>query len=64
MNCWHCEKELEFSYASSDFTVKVYTCADCDTWYEIRKEKTKLNAAVPVMMSEIDAPLEAVPKAA
>ncbi len=64
MNCWHCEKELEFCYQTADFSTKVYTCSDCDAWYEIRKQKPKSNASVPMMMFEIEPPKDTVIKAA
>ncbi len=65
MTCWHCEKELDFCYQTADFITKVYHCADCERWYELRKEKPKLNAAVPVRFLEIETPYnEALSKAA
>ncbi len=64
MICWHCEKELELSYQTSDFALKVYHCEDCDSWYELRKQKPRLNAAVPVMVTEIDPPIDTVQQAA
>ena len=64
MKCWHCQNELEFSEQSSDMRIRVYKCTDCNAWYELRKEKPRLNAAVPVLMSEIEAPHKAVQAAA
>ena len=65
MNCLHCNESLEISYHTADFVSKVYHCEDCDRWFEIRKEKPLPNAAVGVMVSEIEAPVsDALPKAA
>ena len=65
MKCWHCNNELEFSYQTADLVTKVYECKSCGSWYELRKEKARLNAAVPVLMSEIESPKElAYPRAA
>ena len=65
MNCWHCDEELKFSYQSADLVTKVFECPKCESWYEMRKEKSMLNAAVPVLVSEIEAPHKlASPRAA
>lgn len=64
MVCWHCDKELDLSYHTDDFMTKVYHCEDCDRWYEMKKEKPKLNAAVPVMFTEMQEPPLEVKKAA
>ena len=53
MNCWHCENELEFNFQATDW-VKFYHCSECDKWYEMSKEKEKLNGAVPVRFFELD----------
>jgi hypothetical protein len=64
MTCWHCNKDLVLDYQSPDFTVKVYTCPPCDKWYEMRKQKARLNAAVPISFYEIEAPGQDIRKAA
>ena len=64
MNCWHCDEPIKFESQNEDLTVKIYTCKDCNAWYEMRKEKTKLNAAVPIRMTEIEAPHSALYRAA
>ncbi len=54
MTCWHCNKELDINYQAKDFSFKFYHCSFCDSWYEMRKDKTKLNAAVPVRFYELE----------
>ena len=54
MNCWHCEKELELNFTTENFE-KYYFCAVCEKWYEMSKEKAKINGAVPVKFVELDA---------
>jgi len=56
MNCLHCNEELEFSYQTADLVTKVYHCSACDIWYELRKQKARRNAAVPMLFSEIEPP--------
>jgi transcription elongation factor Elf1 len=56
MTCWHCNKELDINYQAKDFSFKFYHCSICDSWYEMRKEKAKLNAAVPVRFYELQTP--------
>jgi len=53
MTCWHCDNELEFNNQTVDFS-KLYHCPRCDKWYEMRREKAKVNGAVPVRMFELD----------
>lgn len=53
MTCWHCNSELEFDSQSAD-SFKFYHCPCCDKWYEQRKEKSRVNGAVPVRMVELD----------
>lgn len=53
MNCWHCNNELEFN-SQTDDSSKFYRCAECDSWYELRKDKEKLNGSVPVRIVEIE----------
>lgn len=64
MNCSHCNKELELNYQSPDFSHKIYACRSCDKWFEVRKQKARLNAAVPISFSEIDIPDSLLSKAA
>lgn len=54
MICWHCDKELEFDYQTADL-IKFYHCPLCDKWYEMRKEKERVNGAVPIRFFELDA---------
>ncbi len=53
MTCWHCNKELDFDFQATDWT-KFYHCASCDKWYEMSKEKEKVNGAVPVRFLELE----------
>lgn len=53
MMCWHCSGELEFENQSGDAS-KFYHCASCDKWYEQRKERERVNGAVPVRVFEVD----------
>lgn len=54
MLCWHCDKELELNFTTVDFE-KYYHCAVCEKWYEMSKERAKINGAVPVKFVELDA---------
>lgn len=54
MKCWHCENELVLDFTSEDFE-KFYHCAICEKWYEMYKEKVKINGAVPIRFIELDA---------
>jgi hypothetical protein len=54
MICWHCDSELEFKSQIADPS-KFYHCAGCDKWYELRKEASRVNAAVPVRVVELEA---------
>lgn len=56
MTCWHCKSELDINYQANDYSFKFYHCSFCDKWYEMRKEKAKINGAVPVKFSELEAP--------
>ena len=59
MTCWHCSGELETNFQAEDL-LKHYHCPACDCWYEMRKDKEKVNGAVPVRFYEIsDYPLTA-----
>lgn len=53
MMCWHCSSELKFENQTTDAS-KFYHCAACDKWYEMRKERERVNGAVPVRFMEID----------
>lgn len=53
MVCWHCDKELEFNFQSADM-FKFYHCERCDKWYEMRKDKERVNGAVPVRFFELE----------
>lgn len=52
MLCWHCNSELRFDFQESD-SFKFYHCSNCDKWYEMRKEKSKINGAVPIRFFEL-----------
>jgi len=53
MTCWHCNHELEFNAQTDDF-LKFYHCSECDKWYEMRKERERVNGAVPVRFVELE----------
>lgn len=53
MMCWHCDKELEFNFQTPDL-LKFYHCSNCDKWYEMYKEKAKVNGAVPIRFYELE----------
>jgi hypothetical protein len=56
MMCWHCEGELEFNvHGTATDASKIYHCAACGKWYEMRKERERVNGAVPVRFVELDA---------
>lgn len=54
MNCWHCEKELELNWTTENFE-KYYFCSKCEKWYEMSKERERINGAVPVRFVELEA---------
>lgn len=53
MLCWHCDCELNL-ISEMDNSHKFYYCNSCDAWYEMFKEKEKVNGAVPVKFLELD----------
>ena len=53
MTCWHCSNELKFDFQTGEL-VKFYHCDYCDKWYEMRKEKERVNGAVPVRFFELE----------
>ena len=53
MMCWHCSNELESNLETTDLS-KIYHCQVCDRWYELRKEKERVNGAVPVRFFELE----------
>ncbi len=53
MTCWHCDNELKFNNQMVDFS-KLYYCSSCDKWYEMRKDKERVNGAVPVRVFELE----------
>lgn len=53
MLCWHCDHELVFKRETADFE-KFYHCESCDKWYEMRKDKVRTNAAVPMRIFELE----------
>lgn len=53
MNCWHCSNRLEFNSGTMD-TSQIYHCESCDKWYEMKKDKERLNGAVPVRFTELE----------
>jgi transcription elongation factor Elf1 len=54
MNCWHCNSELVLNFTTEQYE-KFYQCSVCEKWYEMYKEKVKINGAVPVRFIELDA---------
>lgn len=54
MKCWHCNCELVLDFTNEDFA-KFYHCPVCEKWYEMSKEKVRINGAVPVKFVELDA---------
>ncbi len=59
MTCLHCNNELEFN-SQTDDSLKFYRCAVCDIWYQMRKEKEKVNGAVPVRFIELENPSQSL----
>ncbi len=53
MTCWHCNNQIELNYQTSDL-LKFYHCSVCDKWYEMRKEKARVNGAVPIRFFELE----------
>ena len=53
MTCWHCSGELNLDFQATDLS-KLYHCPICDKWYEMRKEKERVNGAVPVRFLELE----------
>ncbi len=53
MTCWHCNNELEFKNETTE-PAKLYHCAQCESWYEMRKDKERVNGAVPVRFFELE----------
>lgn len=53
MTCWHCDSELEFNYQTAE-SFKFYHCPCCDKWYEMRKDKERVNGAVPMRFYELE----------
>jgi NAD-dependent SIR2 family protein deacetylase len=54
MTCWHCNNELEFNDSQTADATKIYHCAACDKWYEMRKERARVNGAVPIRFVELE----------
>ena len=53
MTCWHCNCELELISQNED-SHKFYHCSSCERWYEMFKEKARINGAVPVRFLEME----------
>lgn len=53
MLCWHCDKELTFDFMTKNFE-KYYHCEICEKWYEMSKERERINGAVPIKFVELD----------
>lgn len=53
MICWHCNKELKLITPIEE-PHKFYHCEECDKWYEMYKEKERVNGAVPVIFLELE----------
>lgn len=56
MICWQCCTEIELIYEAPDYSVKLFHCGICDRWFEMRKEKERVNSSVPVRFAELDSP--------
>lgn len=54
MICWHCDAELTLDFTTENFE-KYYHCASCEKWYELSKERVKINGALPVRFVELEA---------
>jgi hypothetical protein len=54
MLCWHCDEELTLDFTTENFE-KYYHCELCGKWYEMSKERAKINGAVPIKFVELDA---------
>ncbi len=54
MTCWHCSGNLDLNFEATEVS-KLYHCRECDKWYEMRKEKERVNGAVPVRFLELEA---------
>lgn len=54
MKCWHCDSELVLDFTTERFE-KYYHCESCEKWYEMSKDKVKINGAVPIRFVELDA---------
>jgi hypothetical protein len=44
---------MNHNYQTADL-LKFYHCDKCDKWYELRKDKERVNGAVPVRFFELD----------
>ena len=53
MTCWHCSSELELN-SQNEESHKFYHCSVCNRWYEMFKEKARINGAVPVRFLEME----------
>ena len=53
MTCWHCNGTLDLDFQAADFS-KLYHCSECDRWYEMKKERERVNGAVPVKFFELE----------
>lgn len=53
MLCWHCDHELVLNFETANYE-KYYHCESCDKWYEMRKDKVRTNAAVPMRFFELE----------
>jgi len=54
MICWQCSTEIDLIYESSDFSLRLYHCAHCARWFEMKKQKERINSSVPVTFLELD----------
>jgi hypothetical protein len=53
MICWHCNSELRL-ISPPEEEHKFYHCSHCETWYEMFKDKERVNGAVPVKFLELE----------
>jgi len=61
MICWQCKCELTLVYEAVDYSNKLYHCDVCERWYEMKKDKEKVNSSVPIQFLELDSPPQ-IPK--
>lgn len=56
MTCWQCKCELTLAYEAADYSKKFFHCSACERWYEMKKDREKVNSSVPIKFFELDSP--------